>query len=124
MAQEFIWGQTDCMLVLADYLIDLGYDDIGDKWRGTYDSALSCQRVSGFLTDPVKPLREGANRLGLPETDEPKRGDIGVIHVWDSRRLKAVGAAFLGQNWAVKGESKVLVGPAFSVLAAWSVAHA
>ena len=53
MATPFVWGASDCMLVLADYLVALDYIDIGDKWRGTYDSALSCQRASGFLTDPV-----------------------------------------------------------------------
>lgn len=120
MATPFIWGESDCMLVLADYLIDLGYADIGDKWRGTYDSALSCQRVSGFLTDPVKPLREGARRLNLTETDNPVRGDIGVITVrHKDGKIKAVGAVCLGRNWAIKSEQSVLVDKPIQILAAW-----
>ena len=122
MATPFVWGASDCMLVLADYLVALGYIDIGDKWRGTYDSALSCQRASGFLTDPVKPLRDGVARIPLDETMEPERGDIGVIRMRDGNgKMHGVGALFLGKNWAVKGENQVMVGPASEILAAWSV---
>jgi hypothetical protein len=125
MASQFVWGESDCMLVLADYLVDLGYADIGDIWRGTYDSALSCQRVSGFLTDPVKPLREGAERIGLPATCDPRRGDIGVITVCHKDgKVKAVGAVCLGQNWAIRSEHSVLVDKALQVLAAWRVDRA
>lgn len=120
MATPFVWGESDCMLVLADYLMDMGYADIGDKWRGMYDSALSCHRVSGFLTDPVKPLEEGVSRLGLKFTDNPVRGDIGVITVrHKDGKIKAVGALCLGQNWAVKSENAVLVDKPVQILAAW-----
>lgn len=124
MAEPFVWGQSDCMLVLADYLVSLGHSDIGAKWRGTYDSALSCQRVSGFLTDPVRPLAEGCASIGLPRTDDPQRGDIGVIRVAVDGSIKAVGAVFLGGNWAVKGEHRVVIGAPLEVLAAWRVLHA
>lgn len=123
LALDFVWGETDCMLVLADYLIDLGYPDIGAKWRGKYDSSTSCHRLTNYLKDPVAPLQEGCSLIGLDRTDNPQRGDIGVIRIQDAdMRVKAVGALFAGQNWAVKGElRRVLIGPAIDVLAAWRV---
>lgn len=130
MAEPFVWGgservgASDCMLVLADYLVDLGYPDIGAKWRGRYDSALSAQRVAGFLTDPVRPLAEGCASIGLRRTEAPKRGDIGIVRFLDVDGPKVAGSIFLGRNWAVKGERKVVVGQVADVLASWSVANA
>lgn len=130
MAEPFVWGgsdrigASDCMLVLADYLVSLGYPDLGAKWRGQYDSRLSCQKVTGFLTDPVKVVAEGCATVPIPMTDNPKRGDIGVVRVATAEGVYTPGAIYLGKNWAFKGEHRVVIGPAIDVLAAWSVARA
>lgn len=124
MATPFVWGEDDCQLGIADYLVDLGYPDFGAKWRGTYDSALTCQKVSGYLTDPVKPMAGGLDG-NLARTDEPRRGDVGVISVrHKDGKFRAVGAIFLGQNWAVRSEGSVLVDKPSQVLAAWRVDRA
>ena len=121
MGTPFIWSEDDCMVALANYLVRLGYIDIAAKWRGTYDSAYTCNRASGFLTDPVKPLAEGVAMIPLVATDAPERGDIGVIKFEGQR---PTGALYLGKNWAVRGERMVHVGPAQIVLAAWEVPRA
>lgn len=125
MASPFVWGEDDCMIAIADYLMDLGYPDCAAMWRGTYDSALTCQKVSGYLTDPVKPMKISADFLGLEQTDEPRRGDVGVISVrHKDGKFRAVGAIYLGQNWAIRSEGSVLVDRPSHVLAAWRVDRA
>lgn len=124
MVEPFIWGETDCMVVLADYLIALGYEDAAAQWRGKYDSALSCQRVSGFLKDPVGVMESAATSIGLNPTDKPSRGDVGVVQILDHEGLKVMGAVCLGMNWAFKGEQNIVVGKPAKVLAAWKVDRA
>lgn len=121
MGSPFIWSEDDCMVALANYLIRLGYPDIAAKWRGTYDSMWTCNRASGFLTDPVRPLQEGVSMIPLNATETALRGDIGVIQVEGQR---PTGALFLGRNWAIRGERAVHIGPAKIVLAAWEVPRA
>lgn len=121
MGTPFVWSEDDCMVALANYLVRLGYPDIAAKWRGTYDSAFTCNRASGFLTDPVAPLAEGVATIPLDTTDMQERGDIGVIKFAGQR---PTGALYLGANWAVRGERAVHIGPAQIVLAAWEVPRA
>lgn len=122
MATPFIWGEDDCMLAQANYLVRLGYIDCATRFRGKYDSALTCQRVSNFLFDPVKPFADCVAEIPLESTDEPQRGDVGVIKFRDADgKIKALGAIFLGRNWAMRGEHKVMIGPAIEVMAAWRV---
>ncbi len=121
MGTPFIWSEDDCMVALANYLVRLGYPDIAAKWRGTYDSAYTCNRASGFLTDPVAPLQAGVSEIPLDATENPVMGDIGVVKFEGQR---PTGALFLGRNWAVRGERAVHIGPAQIIMAAWEVPRA
>jgi hypothetical protein len=124
MAEPFVWGEGDCMLDVANYLLLLTGHDCGKRFRGLYDSAFTCQKASGFLTDPVKPFAECVAEFPLAMTAEPKRGDVGVILVQDGRKAKATGGICLGRNWAVKAERGLTIGPCIEVLAAWEAPHA
>lgn len=119
LSSPFVWGDDDCMLSLANYLMRLGHPDIGAKWRGMYDSILTCQRATKFMTDAVSILADGVAIIGLERTETPVKGDIGVV-MFEGYRYP-VGAIFLGLNWAVRGEYKVNIGQASHVLAAWRV---
>ena len=122
MASPFVWGEDDCMLAIANYLIRLGYPDGGKRYRGQYDSALTCQRVTGYLVDPVKPMAECVAELGMRETKEPQRGDVAVVRFRDAdNKLRATGAIFLGRNWAIRSEFKVVIQNKVEMLAAWRV---
>lgn len=122
MASPFVWGEDDCMLSVANYLVRIGYPDGGKRYRGTYDSALTCHRVTGYLTDPVKPMAECVAELGLVETKEPKRGDVGVVRFRDAdTKVRTTGAIFLGRNWAIRSEFKVVVDGKVEILRAWEV---
>lgn len=124
MAQPFVWGQSDCMLDVADYLHLLTGYDCATRYRGLYSTALECHRLSGFLDDPVKPFSLCVGEFPLTKTSEPKRGDVGVVSIVDDRRLRSVGAIYLGKNWAAKAEQGLAIGPARDVLAAWTSPHA
>lgn len=124
MAEPFVWGQTDCMLDLANYLKALTGYDCAARFRGKYDSALSCQRVSGFLTDPVNPAAECIAEFPLEVTTKPQRGDVGVISIVSDRKVIDVGGICLGRNWSTKAETGIVIGQPLKVLAAWKAPNA
>lgn len=124
MAQPFVWGQSDCMLDVADYLHLLTGYDCATRYRGLYSTALECHRLSGFLTDPILPFRNCVDEFPLAEISAPGRGDVGVITVIEGRKPHNVGAICLGKNWAVKAEHGLVIGAAREILAAWKAPHA
>ncbi len=73
-AMPFIWGETDCMLCLADWVLHVkGHDPAADI-RGTYDCRGSCQRETGFLRDPVGAVEKCLATIGdLPRVEERRR---------------------------------------------------
>jgi hypothetical protein len=119
MAQPFQWGQSDCMMDVANYLELLTGFDCGKRFRGMYSDAASCQRVSGFLKDPIKPFADCMGEFPLKETQTPKRGDVGVVTIIHDRRETACGGIFLGKNWAMKIYSGLSIGEVLGVLKAW-----
>lgn len=73
----FIYGRTDCLLSIADYLVTRGTVDIGVRFRGTYRDALGAM---GHVDDYGGP--QGLLDLfQLPRIDpcEAVRGDIVVL---------------------------------------------
>lgn len=112
--EPFVWGKLDCMLAIADYVKDVTGVDPAEIYRGKYSTALGCARVSGFVEDPVAPFEKCAEVLGLTHTEDPVRGDVGVVE-------PGIGAVCLGGGkWAAKGKDGVIIGNPI-VIAAWSV---
>lgn len=121
MAEPFVWGESDCMLDPANYLLLLTGHDCGQRFRGLYDDRASCHRLTGYLRDPVAPAAACLSEFGLAIADEAQRGDVGVIRVVDSGKVQACGAICTGRHWAVKALTGLAIGPALEVLAAWRV---
>lgn len=127
MALPFRWGETDCCIVLADWVRrarGLDYDP-AESVRWTYDSLASCHRQVGWLRDPVAAvgsILEGV--VGLERTDTPSRGDVGVVLGCVEGRETPVGAAFTGRQWISKAEHGITVHRPRQVLAAWDVGYA
>lgn len=118
MREPFGWHNgSDCMLSIADYLVDATGIDCATRYRGRYRSARECAKLSGYLRDPVKPFADCVAEIPLAETDAPRRGDVGVIDTGAG----VVGAICLGDQWALRGEAGVVFGRPLRVLAAWSV---
>ncbi|GHF71218.1 DUF6950 family protein [Seohaeicola zhoushanensis] len=103
----FIWGETDCMTCLADWVLRVRGVDPAAEIRGTYDSRGSCQRETGFFRDPVAAIERCLATIGgLPRVEGPQAGDVAVIlaPVADGR-LSPCGAIWLGSAWGCKGPS-------------------
>lgn len=117
--EPFEWGRTDCCLVLADYVLDLTGRDGAAHLRGRYTTKAGCNRVSGFLRRGLPDVvGECAGIAGLPLTDSPQRGDIGVLQF--SERVFAGGICLGPRRWAIKSPDGLLTIDRDHV-AAWSV---
>jgi len=114
---DFVWGKSDCMLLVADYLNDIYGVDCATRYRGKYSTRSQCYLISGAHIDPVKPFKLCVDELGLIETKTPVRGDVGVI---DTGIIMS-GAICLGETWAAKAPSGVTFGKPARILKAWCV---
>ena len=128
MGKPFVWGETDCMLVLADWIARVRGVDPASAIRGTYDSRGSCQRETGFLRDPVAAVERCLATIGgLERVSAPRAGDMALILVREpDGRVSPCGALWLGEAWACKGPSgATTIKPqaVIEVLAIWSVGY-
>ena len=73
----FIWGKSDCLLSIADYIVENGGVDGGKGLRGTYDTEQGANahvRAAGGFEALI-------NATGIAETDNPSEGDVCVCRV-------------------------------------------
>ena len=128
MATRFQWGKTDCMLMLAEWVMSqTGCDDPCGDISGLYSDVESCQRVTGYVRAPVDTTQFSSDRAGLAGTIAPKAGDIAVVEVWQPDGPVQCGALCLGDHWMFRSqEAAVIIMETVEVLRAWSVvpAHA
>ena len=128
MAQPFQWGQTDCCLVLADWVERVAGVDVAADLRQTYDDAGSCQRVTGFLRDPLAVTTRLMEDVGsFARTEAPVAGDVAVLRAWIGGEVKPFGALCLGpEGWAAKSPQGVIQihrRQIVDMLRAWSVGY-
>jgi len=125
-ATPHVWGLDDCMTAVADWCMACGHPDPLGDLRMAYDGPVSCERVTGFLSDPMRVgarLFEG--NAGLLRGNELRVGDVGIIRRHDSLRWP-LGAIWLGECWAGKGpQGTTTLDPSvIESLGFWSVGHA
>jgi hypothetical protein len=96
----FVYGDTDCMLSIGDYLASRGAVDVTARFRGTYADeagALAhvalCGGVSGLI-----------DMTGVERTDRPARGDVVCF---DTGHVE-VGALCTGRGIAARLERGVI----------------
>lgn len=114
--EPFSWRE-DCMISVANYLLDVTGIDCATRFRGKYTTRNGCARISGFLRDPVKPFADCVAEIPLLETSAPERGDVGVVAYGDT----VAGAICLGGKWAVRAENGVVLATPTKILKAWAV---
>lgn len=129
-AVPFAWGETDCMLVLADWIMKVkACPDPAADVRYTYHDAMTCQRAVRWFTEPVAAVdRCLATIGGLPRVDAPEPGDMAVLGLRDANgRHMPCGALWLGTAWGCKGpDGATTIGPrvAGEPMAIWGVGYA
>lgn len=116
-AKEFIWGENDCSLDLADWLGMNGFD-VAKDWRGTYSSELECQALLDARGGLLSVITAEASRLGLQATARPQQGDIAVITI-NGRSMCAI--MMPSGRWRMRTLDGFVVSKAGEVIAAWSV---
>lgn len=114
-AVSFRYGVCDCVKFVCGWLVESGHPDPSPVF-GDYDD----RRAEDLLTAYGGLLNLAQTGFAaLPETAEPKRGDIGVIYL-KGGKVPAL-AICTGTKWAMKSAARgVVVHPA-QCLKAWSV---
>ena len=124
MGQPFVWGETNCCFVLGDWIARVrGVDPFaGDRF--TFTDPGSCQRATGYFSDPLGVIGARMAAAGLEPVTAPATGDVALVRVPDERH--PVGALWTGLSWAMKGPRGVSTRhPAqVQVLAIWGVDYA
>lgn len=99
-SSAFVYGDSDCMLSIGDYLASRGVLDVTGRFRGTYADeagALAHVAACGGICGLV-------DLTGLDHTEEPKRGDV---MCWNIGHVE-VGALCTGDRIAARLERGVV----------------
>ncbi len=91
-----VWGESDCMLSVGDYIAAAGHKDVTGVFRGTYDDEIGAR-------DHIE-ANDGCEGLidmtGIPRVEEPQRGDVTLIH--------GIGALCTGHSYVLRLERGVV----------------
>lgn len=120
-SMPYVWGQSDCILVLADRVLSCTGVDPASDFRFGYSSAGECQRLTKFFTEPLSAIGPPMDAIAQRSND-PKRGDVGILLSVSGAGSRPYGAMCLGGMWAAFSEdSGVMVHCAQKILVAWSI---
>lgn len=74
---QLIWGATDCLLSINDYLVERGYPDYGVPFRGMYQDEDGAKQMIAEAGGELEIMR----RPKLKPTLTPERGDIMLVEL-------------------------------------------
>lgn len=97
---DFGYGRSDCLLTLADWVLNVRGFDPAEAFRGSYASQAEAEAIiaaHGGMATLIAAAIDGR----LAATDTPSAGDIGVVLVPTLQGRAEAGAIFCGQRWAV-----------------------
>jgi hypothetical protein len=120
--RPFKRGEHDCLLFLADWVLNRTGIDPAEHLRGRYATLWGERRVIWAHGGTVGVVGACARLAGLERTSEPKENDIGLIfaQVEGSARPRLVGAVSGGRRWIALTE-RGLLGAVAQPAAAWRV---
>ena len=103
---KFAWGQRDCLLSISDYLVMCGAPDIGQRFRGTYDSEAGAHAIIE-AHGGIAPLIDlsGVRQI---EPGQVQRGDVVVIDPRDDTDRFGVCGLCTGGLIAFRAERSVI----------------
>jgi hypothetical protein len=106
------WRSHDCCRWVARWAVLNGTIDPMASIRDAYDdeaSAMACIEAGGGL---VPLWTRGAIEAGIPEADEARPGDIGIIARETECGTNEAAAIFGGARWITLAHRGIIAGPA------------
>jgi len=117
--RPFVWGECDCCLFAADWVLARTGQDPAAGWRGRYDTKARASQIAhraGGLAHHVAAQFSGLN---IAKTDAPDEGDVGVLVLPFHGQIVGIRTS-LGR-WTFKTQRGVLSAACPNVIAAWSI---
>jgi hypothetical protein len=114
--RPFAWSDCDCCTWAADWVVACCGVDPSAPLRSRYKTALGAQRHISRAGSLLALIADHMAIAGLPETDNPQPGDLGIVVVGGGQAL----GIRTRSGWACKGPKGVALGHPI-MLAAWSV---
>lgn len=96
----FVWGQSDCSLMVADWCSWCGHEDPAAALRGSYSDEADCRALIAEQGDLVAVVAACAAVAGLKQILEPEFGCVAVIGS-PHRPERQWAAIWNGARWAV-----------------------
>ncbi|RYE57844.1 MAG: hypothetical protein EOP20_06855 [Hyphomicrobiales bacterium] len=121
-AKGHVWGENDCCLFPADWIVIQGHEDPALSYRGAYHDEAGAQTViageGGFVVMAHKALtRVGWRRRRFSAA---QRGDVGVLLLHSPHGPHPVGAVALGAGFWAMVTSKGLRMVKATALTSWT----
>ena len=123
--KRFVYGSTDCLMILADWVTIRRGVDPAAAWRGTYHDEAGCRAALIAGRGIVRCIEAGLAPLGIQRAACPMRGDIGLVRTFiqrgDRAVLRQVGAICTAPGrWAVMTDQGLVISE-FQPVVAWSI---
>lgn len=110
---KFVWGQSDCCLVVADIVKSYTDHDMAAQFRGKYKTELGAYRA---IKKYIGTLEKGLDAQYM-RTMLPARGDIALVETEGGESLAVI---FSSRAWAMSLDGLKDL-PMSSVKTAWEV---
>lgn len=116
--RPFVWGQTDCALVIAEWWALNHGADPAAHLRGTYSTEEECLAVMERHGGVLKLVTELAEKVGAPLAVDYMPGDFGVVSAhglsWGAIRTES-------GRWFIKARKGVAVVSHAHVSRGWAI---
>lgn len=121
-ARGLVWGENDCLMMAANWLLLLSAKDPAAEWRGTYDDQDGAARILAREGGIQAIMAKGATAIGayLVSPLLAATGAVGVVLVPAGETMVEAAAIRTGIGWAVLDADGLAVGD-FVALSAWAV---
>ncbi len=121
-AKPMVWGEHDCMLFPAGWLLEVTGQDPAAAWRGHYATERGARLILGREGGMAALMGRGATLVGAKPVN-PQRapaGAVGIVLVPTAYGVQHAGAIRTSLGWAVLSDEGVTVHQ-MPALHAWAV---